>query len=196
MTSPVDPRWVERVAFSEPGVGEVRLVCIDGPAGSGKTTLAAALAEALAATFGDVPVVHGDELYEGWDVVAGSPDRVSAFDALSNRVESWLLERWRHGWPGSHPRWDWYADAWGEPVEVPLSPVVILEGVGLAARALRAQAALTVWVEAADDDARLGRVLARDGESLRAEMIGWLLDEAEWHRRDGTRAGADAVLRT
>ncbi|MFN8147053.1 MAG: hypothetical protein U0R76_06245 [Candidatus Nanopelagicales bacterium] len=196
MTSSVDPRWVERIALAEPGVGDVRLVCVDGPAGSGKTTLASALVVALEPLFGTVPVVHADELYEGWDVVAGAPDRLTAFDLLAERVEGWLLDRWRHGWPGGYPRWDWYAGAWGEPVEVPLSPVVVLEGVGLGARRLRAQAALTVWVEAADDGVRLERVLARDGESLREEMTGWLLDEAEWHRHDGTRAGADVVLTT
>lgn len=196
MTSTVDPGWVERIALADPTVGDVRLVCVDGPSGSGKTTLAAALASALQPAFGDVPVVHGDDLYEGWAVVAGAPDRVSAFDVLSGRVGMWLLERWRHGYPGAHPRWDWYADRWGEPVDVPLSPVVVLEGVGLGARALRAHAALTVWVEAADDAVRLDRVLTRDGEGLRAEMEGWLLDEAAWHRHDGTRAGADVVRRT
>lgn len=196
MTTTVDPRWVERVALAAPGVGDVRLVCIDGPAGSGKTTLAAALAGALEPMFGAVPVVHGDELYEGWAVVAGSTDRVQAFDLLAARVDEWLLDRWRHGWPASHPRWDWHADRWGDPVEVALSPVVILEGVGLGARRLREQAALTVWVEAVDDDVRLARVLARDGEELREEMTGWLLDEAAWHRHDGTREGADVVRRT
>ena len=194
MTS-VDPRWVEQVALAEPGVGDVRLVCVDGPAGSGKTTLAAALAAALEPSFGEVPVVHGDELYEGWAVVAGTPDRVAAFAALPSRIDAWMLERWRHGYAGAHPRWDWYADRWGEPVEVPPSPVVILEGVGLGALPLRAQAALSVWVDA-DADVRLARVLARDGESLRSEMERWLLDEAAWHRLDGTQDGADVRVRT
>ncbi|HET7900993.1 MAG TPA: hypothetical protein VFL59_07370, partial [Candidatus Nanopelagicales bacterium] len=137
-----------------------------------------------------------DELYEGWAVVAGIDDRVSAFDALASRVEGWLLAPWRTGEAGRHPRWDWYAGSWGEPVDVPAAPVVILEGVGLASRPLRAQAVLTVWVEAVDDDVRLDRVLARDGEALRAEMVRWLDDERRWHAHDRTREGADVVLRT
>jgi uridine kinase len=196
MTSSLDPRWAERLVASEPSVGSVRLVCVDGPAGSGKTTLAAALAHAAEPAFGEVPVVHADELYEGWAVVAGIEDRIAAFDLLAARVEGWLLDPWRHGAPGAHPRWDWYADTFGEPVHVPAAPVVILEGVGLAARPLRAQAVLTVWVESADDGVRLDRVLARDGEALRAEMQRWIEDERRWHEHDGTRAGADVVLRT
>jgi uridine kinase len=191
----LDPRWVERISLSDPTVGEVRLVCVDGPAGSGKTTLALALADALAPAFGDVPVVHGDEVYEGWAVVAGAPDRIAAFAALGARLERWLLERWRHGWDGEHPRWDWYADAWGDSVVVPVSPVVILEGVALGSRLLRAGAALTFWVDA-DDDVRLDRVLARDGEAIRTPMQGWLRDEAAWHLLDETAESADIRLRT
>ena len=39
------------------------VVCVDGPAGSGKTTLAAALAASRPAA----TVVHMDDLYPGWD---------------------------------------------------------------------------------------------------------------------------------
>lgn len=192
----LDPRWAEQVAVAAPGVGAVRLVCIDGPSGSGKTTTAAALAGALEPLVGEVPVVHGDELYEGWAVVAEAPDRLAAFAALAARVDTWLLEPWRRGSAGAHPRWDWHAGRWGGAVDVPVAPVVILEGVALGARPLRAQAALSVWVEAADDDVRLPRVLARDGDALRSEMERWLVDEAAWHRQDGTRDGADARLVT
>ncbi len=195
MTLAVDPVWVERVALSSPGVGEVRLVCVDGPAGSGKTTLAAALAAALEPTFGPVPVVHGDEVYEGWDVVAGASDRLAAFAGLATRIDAWLLDRWRHGLDGIHPTWDWHLGAWGEPVVVAPAPVVVLEGVALGSRELRRHAVLTAWVDA-DDDVRLDRVLARDGEQIRDEMVTWLSDEAAWHLLDETAEEADVRLRT
>ena len=38
---------VERLATAPPRLGRTRLVCVDGPAGSGKTTLAGRLAGAL-----------------------------------------------------------------------------------------------------------------------------------------------------
>jgi uridine kinase len=174
----------------------VRLVCIDGPAGSGKTTLAAELAEALheeAPSHAEVAVVHGDEIYEGWDVVASAPDRVAAFGLLPQRIAAWLLDPWREGRAGRHPTWDWHADAWGPEVEVPAAPVVLLEGVGLAAAALREHAALSLWVEAAAD-IRLARVLARDGEQLRGAMLAWQHDEDLWHHLDRTRESVDVRL--
>ena len=182
-----------RVLAAAPSVGPVRLVCVDGPAGSGKTTLAAALADALRPTFGDVPVVHGDDLYEGWAVVADAPDRIAAFEAFGPRVAAWLLDPWSRGEPGTHPVRDWYADAWGTTVSVPATPVVILEGVATASRALRSRAALVVWVEV-DTDLAVERVVARDGEGMRAEIVSWQRDETRWHEIDGTRDAADVQV--
>jgi uridine kinase len=194
----LDPSWAARVLGCEPRVGPVRLVCIDGPAGSGKTSLAGELAAALVAArpeLGEVPVVHGDEVYEGWDVVAAAPDRVHAFGLLAGRLDAWLLAPWREGRSGRHPAWDWHDARWGDDVEVATHPVVILEGVGLGAAALRANAVLTIWVDA-DAEVRLARVLARDGEQLRAQMTSWQRDENEWHRRDRTRDSADVRITT
>ena len=172
------------VRAAAPTIGQVRLVCIDGPAGSGKTTLAAAVSDALSGHVGSVAVVHGDDLYEGWAVVAGTTDRV---------IE-WLIDPWRRGVAGRHPVRDWATDAWGGWVTVDPHAVVVLEGVSMASRRLREQAALSVWVEV---DPALGveRVVQRDGEGLRAEIERWQRDEARWHALDGTRDGADLRLR-
>jgi len=184
---------VARIAGAGPSVGPVRLVCVDGPAGAGKTTLAARLAKSLAPTFGAVPVVHGDDLYEGWAVVAGAPDRVTAFEAFAARVEQWLIEPWGRGEPAVHPVRDWVADTWGPSVLVPAAPVVVLEGVGTAARRLRPRAAVTVWVDV-DPALGLERVVERDGEAIRAQIVAWQRDETLWHVQDGTRAAADVRL--
>ncbi len=185
---------VARIAGSSPSVGPVRLVCVDGPAGSGKTTLAGALAEALRPHLGDVPVVHADDLYEGWALVADAPDRVAAFALFAERIERWLLEPWSRGEPALHPVRDWYADAWGPSVAVPAAPVVVLEGVGTASRPLRARAVLSVWVDV-DPVLAIERVVARDGEAMRGEIVSWQHDEARWHELDGTRAEADVRVR-
>jgi uridine kinase len=184
-----------RILRAAPTVGAVRLICLDGPAGSGKTTLADALVTALEPIVGPVPVVHGDELYEGWAVVAGLADRVDAFASLADRVTDRLLVPWARGQAAQQPVWDWSAGAWGPPHEVCAASVVLLEGVGLASAPLRARAALSVWVESGAAD-RLERVLARDGEALREEMLRWQVDEQRWFARDGTRAGCTVKLRT
>jgi uridine kinase len=49
----------------------VTLLAIDGPAGAGKTTLAAKL-EAEFSAHSTVRTIHMDDLYEGWDGALGS----------------------------------------------------------------------------------------------------------------------------
>jgi uridine kinase len=47
------------------------IIAIDGPAGAGKTTLAATLSLALAQDF-TITVMHMDDLYAGWDDALGT----------------------------------------------------------------------------------------------------------------------------
>ncbi|CAB4954586.1 unannotated protein [freshwater metagenome] len=191
----IDPSWVARVIAAPPGVGPVRLVCVDGPAGSGKTTFASAFAAALTPHLEIVHVVHGDAVYEGWDVVADAPDRIAAFSWLATRIEQWLIDPWRLGRAGEHPVWDWHTSRWGSTQTVTCEGVVILEGVGLGSRALREQAALSVWVEA-DPTTRLARVLRRDGDAIGDHMRAWQSDEEVWHQIDATRDGSDLRIAT
>jgi uridine kinase len=184
---------VARVRAARPTIGAVRLVVVDGPAGSGKTTVAAALAAAL----DDAPVVHADELYEGWTVVEGCADRTDAFGSLAERVSGWLLDAWEQGRPGEHPVWDWTRDRWAtSPRSVPAASVVVLEGVGMAAASLRNRAVAAIWVEHPDPAERLRRVLARDGAALEEQMRRWQDEESRWFAHDGTRAGCTEALLT
>ena len=168
-----------RVAAAPAGCGQTRLVCIDGPAGSGKTTLAGALAQAL----GGAPVVHMDDLYEGWTQQLGGP--------LSARIDAWLLKAWELGSAGRYRRYDWarqrFEESW---VPVPAAPVIILEGCGSAARGIRDRASLVIWVEA-PPDVRLGRGLQRDGLALEEQWRLWQVHEAAHFAADGTRSAAD-----
>jgi hypothetical protein len=174
---------VARASAAPPRCGAVRVICVDGPAGSGKTTLADLIGRAA----GDAPVVHLDDLYEGWAQPLGPP--------LAARLRAWLLDPWSLGHEGRHPRYDWLAGQYVGWVEVPAAPLVVLEGCGSAAAGVRERAALVVWVEA-DEDVRLARGLARDGAALEPQWRTWQAAEAAHFADDGTRAAADAIVRT
>ncbi|WP_182113681.1 MULTISPECIES: uridine kinase [unclassified Actinotalea] len=167
-----------RVLAAAPGLGPVRLVCVDGPAGSGKTTLAGDLAEALGA-----PVVHLDDLYEGW----------SGLDRVWDRVEAQLLAPLAAGRPARYQRYDWEAGRFAEWRDVPVARALVLEGCGAAPAAVGARASLVIWVEA-PADVRLARGLARDGEAMRDEWLRWMGREAVHFAREGTRERADVVV--
>ncbi len=161
-------------------LGSGRLVCIDGPAGSGKTTLAAALARATP----DAQVVHCDDLLQGW---RGLPGLAATVEALVTPLASGRPGRWR--------RWDWAADAWAETREVAAGGLLVIEGTGSWSPAIAHLVGVLVWVEAAAD-LRLDRGLARDGAELRPEWEQWRLDEDELFARLDTRTHADVVVDT
>ena len=156
-----------------------RLVCVDGPAGSGKTTLATQLATRLSCQ-----VVHLDDLYEGWE--AGP-------DGGARRLAEWVLEPLVAGRPARYRRYDWYAGRYAEARDVEPWPFLVVEGCGAAARQVDPWAVLRVWVEA-DDAERLRRTLARDGTEARDHLLRWMADEADHYARERTRERADVLL--
>jgi uridine kinase len=175
--SPNAERVLELVDDRPPTLGSGRLVCVDGPAGSGKTTLAGEIAALTGA-----PVVHMDNLYEGWD---GLP-------RVGDQLDRLLLPLSRNR-PGSYRRWDWYADRWAEVVVVPPAPLLVVEGVASGSRSYAGLVTVLVWVEV-PVDLRLERGLARDGVELDEHLRAWAVAEQDHFARDGTRDRADLVV--
>lgn len=179
-------RLAGAVLASRPGLGTVRLVCVDRPAGSGKTTFAAELADRIARAAPPasvVAVVHMDDLYEGWSGLSGVWDR----------VERQVLVPLAAGQAARYRRYDWAADRFDKRVDVPPPHVLVLEGCGSAPRAVDGRAALRVFVEA-PLAVRLARGIARDGEHLRQEWLRWQVAENREFAREATRARADVVV--
>lgn len=156
-----------------------RLVLIDGPAGSGKTTLSAD----LSALLGGAPVVHMDDLYPGWSGLLAGIDRLDAE----------ILTPLAAGRSAAYRRYDWDLARLAESHDVPPAPVLIVEGCGCGARRFAALTTLLIWVEA-DDDERLARGLARDGLQSRPHWLRWMTAERELYRTAGTDVRADVRL--
>jgi uridine kinase len=171
----------ERVARTPARLGRTRLVCIDGPAGSGKTSLAAGLQSRLK----DAAVLHMDDVYRGWE---------TDFDEVHERLREQVAEPLAQGRAASYQRYDWHAGRFGVWVGLPPPGVLLLEGVGSGATGLDQVRSLLVWVEA-DRDERIRRGIARDGAAVLPKWLAWMEHEEVEHARQRTRERADLRLR-
>ena len=173
-----------RVMRAPPRLGGVRLVAVDGPAGSGKTTFAARLATALREREVQVVEFHTDDVLDGW----------TDLHAYWPRLDEWVLQPLGRGEAGRFRAYNWleqrFEDAW-RPVPVP--EVLLVEGVASARAAAAPWVSLTVFV-VADRDLRLARGLARDGEALRPQWLRWMADEDAHYDADTTAQRADVLV--
>ena len=172
---------LEHVRSRPPTLGTGRLVCIDGPAGSGKTTLATDVARLAP----EAVVVHADELLQGW---SGLPGLAASVEAMLRPLARGRTGHWR--------RWDWLASCWAETHAVEPGGLLVVEGVGSGAAAYADLIGCLVWVEAGDAEVRLQRGLDRDGEQMRPQWEQWMREEAALHAADRTRERADVVVTT
>lgn len=161
-----------------PTLGTGRLVCVDGPAGSGKTTLAALLAQLVPGAV----VVHMDDLFEGW----------AGLSTVDRQLEQ-LLGPLAEDPPGRYRRWDWHAAAWAEEVTVDPVDLLVLEGVGSGSLRAAGVTTVLVWIEA-PYDVRMRRGLERDGDAFAPHWEEWARDEIDHFARHRTRERADLVV--
>jgi uridine kinase len=161
------------------------VLAIDGPAGSGKSTLAGEVARAFASTY-EIEVIHLDELYNGWDKALS--------DELFRKLDQ-LISAQRAGKATDLAIYDWSTGSFSGSREVKAAQLLIIEGVGSSNQLLQKSLTTSIWLDI-DQSIGLIRVLGRDGEEIRDEMIKWQRMEIEYFARDLTRERADFILST
>jgi uridine kinase len=169
-----------------PQHNERKIVTIDGPAGSGKTTLASALSLQLEIAGFCVEVIHMDDLYNGWERALS--------EELTQTLQS-IVEGYRGG-EVSYNVYDWHQKNYTS-TKTFLSPdVLILEGVGSGQRAIRYEIELAIWIEV-EPQLALQRVIERDGKAIhdiQAFMVQWSIDQAAHFHNEGTQGAADYCI--
>ena len=161
------------------------VISIDGPAGSGKSTLAGEIARGFAGTY-DIEVIHLDELYNGWDEALS--------DELFQRISK-LIAAQRAGLATDLAIYDWAAKSFSGSREIKAVQLLIIEGVGSSNLLLQNDLTTSIWLDI-EQSIGLARVLERDGEQIREEMVKWQKMESEYFARDLTRERAEFILST
>ncbi|MBL1109260.1 hypothetical protein JK361_32515 [Streptomyces sp. 5-8] len=161
-----------------PSLGPVRLIGVDGHAGSGKSTFAGRLARAL----GGAPVLHLDDIASHGQLFA-----------WTGRLMNQVIEPLARGESGHFTPYDWRARAFGAALPLPAAPVVLIEGVGAGRRALRPHLAGLLWMELPREEA-WARGRRRDGAEQREFWDGWVAAERAHFAADPSRPHADLLV--
>ncbi|MCT2588509.1 hypothetical protein LHJ74_00870 [Streptomyces sp. N2-109] len=168
-----------RLAALPPSCGPVRLIAVDGYAGSGKSTFAARLAAAL----DGAPVLHLDDL--------------SSHEALfdwTGRFAEQVTGPLSRGSTARFGIYDWKRHNFTRTGELPPARAVLVEGVGAGRRALRPELACLLWMDVPRVVAH-ERGMRRDGPGQAAFWDLWRRAEAEHFAADPSLPHADLLIR-
>jgi len=168
---------ITRIDLAQP-----RIIAIDGPAGAGKTTLANRIAKQVE---GEAAIVHMDDLYDGWE------DALTA--QLTRTLTQQILAPVRAGKIFGYRKYDWLQKSFGPIESFPAPHLLILEGVGSGQKSCAPFLDHLIWIDI-PSEIGLTRVLNRDGDYLRNEIMVWQLREADHFEHENTRDRATIRL--
>ena len=169
---------VQNVNSSSKKCGQTKIVVIDGPAGSGKTTLAKSLSGLLE----NCPIIHMDEIYEGWEN-ALSPK-------TSQDLVEWIINPLLEDKSIEYLKYDWHLEQRIEKVVINNSKVMITEGVGASVSEISKHACLKLWIEV-NEETGINRVLTRDGLQIQEQMKKWQSQESKFFIENNSKENSD-----
>lgn len=158
--------------------GQTKIICIDGPAGSGKTTLA----KSLSLYLNSCPIIHMDEIYEGWEDALG--------EQTTKNLMQWIVEPLNSSNKIVFYKYDWNKESRSEKIEIKAPEFLIIEGVGSAVPSVSIKACLKIWIEVAQSTG-LNRVLKRDGVQIQTQMNQWQKIEKTFFLQNLTKENSD-----
>ena len=161
------------------------VIAIDGPAGSGKSTLAGEIARAFAGTY-SIEVIHLDEIYDGWENALSS----TLFEKLATLIQAQQTNQ-----IVDLAIFDWALNSFAGSRQIKPVQLLIIEGVGSCNKAIREKLTTSIWLDI-DKSTGLSRVLNRDGESIRDQMVTWQEMERAYFANDLTRESSEFILST
>ncbi|MFH8345326.1 uridine kinase [Streptomyces sp. NPDC018045] len=168
-----------RLRALPPSCGPVRLIGVDGHAGSGKSTFARHLAAAL----GGAPVIRLDDI--------ATHDEL--FDWME-RFRSEVLAPLSRGEAARYGVYDWVRGEFTARRESAPAHAVVVEGVGAGRRALRPYLACLLWMDlTAGHSWARGRL--RDGPAQAAFWDDWIPAERAHFAADPSRPHAGLLVR-
>ncbi len=155
------------------------LIAIDGRAGAGKTTLAAALFTELSLKH-SVGVIHMDDLYEGWENALGLH--------LTRTLET-IVKAHQMNKTFEIKIFNWESMKFDSTQKIEPVEILILEGVGAGQKVVREAGATLHWLDI-DPEVGVARVLKRDGNQIAQQMKQWQIDQELHFMSDKTRENA------
>jgi hypothetical protein len=174
--------WIAEAILTVPQLRPLRLVAVDGRAGSGKSTFARNLSQAL----GGAPILPIDD-FLAWDDLTEFWPRLEA-QALNplfeGRKARYRARDWEH---------DPYGRGLGSWMELPFSRLMILEGVGSARKELRDRLAYSIWIET-PPIVCLQRGISRDGVEQTSLWMDWQAREAAFFESDPVRSHVHLIV--
>lgn len=169
------------IARAQPRCGDTVVIAVDGPSGAGKTDFSRALAERLPGAY----ILRMDDMYPGWDGLE---------QAVSDLHEQ-ILAPIARGERAEYRSWDWEHERYADWHSLPVTKLLLVDGVGSGARPNADLESVLIWLEA-DPDVRFGRGIERDGEAYRPHWQRWAAQEQALYAADATRQRADLILDT